>query len=107
MTTRHHPYTIGLFGSIPSLDEEADRLKPIQGLMPDPTDLPEGCAFAAPVPLLPRSAADRKQSRPATLRWSAASPSGACFVSAWQNGRRRCDHGSKYDLEVRAPEKVF
>lgn len=40
-----HPYTHGLFGSIPSLDEEATRLKPIQGLMPDPTDLPSGCKF--------------------------------------------------------------
>ena len=42
---RHHPYTLGLFGSIPSLDDETDRLKPIDGLMPDPTDLPTGCAF--------------------------------------------------------------
>lgn len=40
-----HPYTHGLFGSIPSLDEECDRLKPIQGLMPDPTNLPSGCKF--------------------------------------------------------------
>ena len=40
-----HPYTIGLFGSIPRLDEECDRLKPIQGLMPDPIKLPSGCAF--------------------------------------------------------------
>lgn len=40
-----HPYTHGLFGSIPNLDEEATRLKPIQGLMPDPTALPSGCKF--------------------------------------------------------------
>lgn len=40
-----HPYTIGLFGSIPSLSEERSRLIPIRGLMPDPTDLPEGCKF--------------------------------------------------------------
>ena len=40
-----HPYTHGLFGSIPSLDEETTRLKPIQGLMPDPTNLPSGCKF--------------------------------------------------------------
>lgn len=43
---RHHPYTIGLFGSIPSLTDHARRLKPIEGLMPDPTILPEGCSFA-------------------------------------------------------------
>ena len=40
-----HPYTKGLFGSIPSLDVETDRLSPIPGLMPDPADLPEGCSF--------------------------------------------------------------
>ncbi len=41
----HHPYTVGLFGSIPDLTVKADRLNPIQGLMPDPADLPEGCKF--------------------------------------------------------------
>ena len=40
-----HPYTMGLFNSLPSLDKDADRLQPIHGLMPDPTDLPEGCPF--------------------------------------------------------------
>ncbi len=40
-----HPYTIGLFGSIPSLDKDVDRLTPIPGLMPDPTNLPLGCKF--------------------------------------------------------------
>lgn len=40
-----HPYTIGLFGAIPSLDEDVDRLSPVVGLMPDPADLPEGCKF--------------------------------------------------------------
>ncbi len=43
---RHHPYTEGLFGSIPNLNESAPRLHPIEGLMPDPTILPEGCRFA-------------------------------------------------------------
>ena len=42
----HHPYTKGLFGSIPNLWEESDRLHPIEGLMPDPTLQPEGCRFA-------------------------------------------------------------
>ncbi|WP_432663176.1 ABC transporter ATP-binding protein [Wukongibacter baidiensis] len=40
-----HPYTLGLFGSIPNLEEETDRLNPIKGLMPDPTNLPSGCKF--------------------------------------------------------------
>jgi len=42
----HHPYTDGLFGSLPNLKEKATRLKPILGLMPDPTNLPKGCKFA-------------------------------------------------------------
>lgn len=42
----HHPYTEGLFGSIPSLTEHTKRLHPIEGLMPDPTELPKGCKFA-------------------------------------------------------------
>lgn len=40
-----HPYTKGLFGSIPNLDDDVDRLSPIKGLMPDPTNLPSGCKF--------------------------------------------------------------
>ena len=40
-----HPYTRGLFASLPSVVKTSDRLKPIPGTMPDPTDLPEGCSF--------------------------------------------------------------
>ncbi len=40
-----HPYTEGLFGSLPSLKAEVERLKPIHGLMPDPSNLPAGCKF--------------------------------------------------------------
>ncbi|HHX75548.1 MAG TPA: ABC transporter ATP-binding protein [Firmicutes bacterium] len=40
-----HPYTLGLFGSLPKLDSRERRLKPIKGLMPDPTNLPQGCRF--------------------------------------------------------------
>ena len=46
-----HPYTEGLFGSLPSLDKDVDRLTPIEGLMPDPTDLPEGCKFNPRCPI--------------------------------------------------------
>ena len=41
----HHPYTVGLFDSIPDLTKKTRRLNPIDGLMPDPTDLPSGCKF--------------------------------------------------------------
>ena len=37
-----HPYTEGLFGSVPSLESNARRLAAIDGMMPDPTDLPKG-----------------------------------------------------------------
>ena len=43
---RHHPDTAGLFDSIPDLEKKATRLKPIPGLMPDPTNLPKGCPFS-------------------------------------------------------------
>ena len=42
---RMHPYTQGLFNSIPKLNEDVNRLVPIEGLMPDPTNLPTGCKF--------------------------------------------------------------
>ncbi len=41
-----HPYTEGLFNSLPNINDRKSELKPIKGLMPDPTNLPEGCAFA-------------------------------------------------------------
>lgn len=46
-----HPYTVGLFGSLPRLDSTEPRLKPIKGLMPDPTNLPAGCRFCERCPI--------------------------------------------------------
>ena len=43
--TPKHPYTLGLFNSLPDISKDEDRLKPIKGLMPDPMDLPSGCPF--------------------------------------------------------------
>jgi len=40
-----HPYTKGLFESIPKLDGESVKLTPIEGLMPNPANLPDGCFF--------------------------------------------------------------
>ena len=40
-----HPYTIGLFNSIPDIAKDKESLKPIKGLMPDPVNLPSGCPF--------------------------------------------------------------
>ena len=47
---KHHPYTEGLFGSIPNLDVKTDRLSPISGLIPDPSNLPQGCYFSPRCP---------------------------------------------------------
>lgn len=41
-----HPYTEGLFGSIPNMNANVKRLNPILGLMPDPMNLPSGCKFS-------------------------------------------------------------
>jgi len=45
-----HPYTEGLFNSLPNIEDRKSELKPIPGLMPDPTNLPKGCAFAPRCP---------------------------------------------------------
>ena len=41
-----HPYTEGLFNSLPDMENPKAELKPIPGLMPDPTERPVGCTFA-------------------------------------------------------------
>ena len=45
-----HPYTHGLFESLPNAAGESRRLKPIKGMMPDPANLPEGCKFCERCP---------------------------------------------------------
>jgi peptide/nickel transport system ATP-binding protein len=40
-----HPYTLGLLGSIPKIEEDRDRLLAIEGTVPPPFDLPRGCRF--------------------------------------------------------------
>ncbi|ABR48044.1 oligopeptide/dipeptide ABC transporter, ATPase subunit [Alkaliphilus metalliredigens QYMF] len=45
-TDPKHPYTVGLFDSLPSIKSENKKpLNPIKGLIPDPIDLPSGCIF--------------------------------------------------------------
>ncbi len=40
-----HPYTAGLFHSIPKLHKREDRLRPIEGVVPDALSMPPGCRF--------------------------------------------------------------
>ena len=49
-TADHHPYTQGLFGSIPDMTKKTRRLNPITGMAPDPMNLPEGCKFSPRCP---------------------------------------------------------
>lgn len=61
----HHPYTNGLFGSIPDIYSEEERLHPIEGILPDPTDLPGGCKFH---PRCPRVRDICRRQNPESLR---------------------------------------
>ena len=47
-----HPYTVGLFGALPKLNSDTKRLSPIDGLPPDPSNLPQGCSFSPRCPFL-------------------------------------------------------
>jgi len=40
-----HPYTVGLFNSLPDIKKDVAALTPIKGRMPDPRELPPGCPF--------------------------------------------------------------
>lgn len=56
-----HPYTVGLFNSIPDIDKEQEELDVIHGLTPDPTNLPSGCPFH---PRCPKAMAKCSESKP-------------------------------------------
>jgi peptide/nickel transport system ATP-binding protein len=56
-----HPYTEGLFGAIPDLYSDAKRLSNIEGLPPDPADLPDGCHFH---PRCPRATEECRAQKP-------------------------------------------
>ena len=45
-SAQHHPYTVGLFHSIPEMNKDSNRLAPIPGLMPDPMIRQERCSFS-------------------------------------------------------------
>jgi len=40
-----HPYTVGLFGSLPKLGDKRKHLEAIEGFVPDPASFPTGCRF--------------------------------------------------------------
>jgi oligopeptide/dipeptide ABC transporter ATP-binding protein len=70
-----HPYTIGLMGSIPKLEEERTRLSSIEGTVPAPFALPEGCRFNPRCPF----ADDRCRREEPPLRTLAEGHAVACW----------------------------
>lgn len=64
---RHHPYTVGLFNSLPDLASDKEWLEPISGLMPDPSNLPKGCNFS---PRCPYSMDRCKEQEPPTITFT-------------------------------------
>lgn len=69
-----HPYTVGLFNSLPQANK-GGRLHPIDGLMPDPSDLPKGCAFS---PRCPYATERCRTEKPGNIHLSATHRI-ACF----------------------------
>lgn len=72
-----HPYTIGLLGSIPRLDETRDRLATIEGHVPDPHTPPPGCRFE---PRCPFAAAECRSAAP-PLREIRPGHAAACWMA--------------------------
>jgi len=72
-----HPYTAGLMGSIPAMDEERERLLQIDGAMPRLNAIPAGCAFN---PRCPRAFAPCYVERPDLM--AAGSTRAACWLHA-------------------------
>ncbi len=77
-----HPYTQGLFGSIPRLDLDVETLEPIQGLMPDPANLPTGCKFHPRCPYATEMCAQQEPpvTRLGEQHWA------RCFKAAQEGG---------------------
>ena len=69
-----HPYTEGLMGSIPAMDEERERLAQIDGAMPRLNAIPPGCAFN---PRCPQAFARCRVERPDLL------DAGATYAACW------------------------
>jgi oligopeptide transport system ATP-binding protein len=80
----YHPYTQGLLGSLPRLDEDrARRLTSIEGLPPDLIGLPEGCAF---YPRCKRKHESCAMSRPALVE---VAPKHMVACSSWVHETRK------------------
>lgn len=77
-----HPYTLGLFGALPKLSEDVEWLSPIEGLPPDPTNLPKGCKFNPRCP----KAADKCRCTDVALKEIAPGHLCRCILAAEKEG---------------------
>lgn len=84
-----HPYTEGLFNSLPNIKDRKAELIPIKGLMPDPTQLPEGCAFAPRCPYATKACEEKQP----VQRWISDTHMVAC--SAYENPSFHIKRGEK------------
>ena len=78
-----HPYTMGLMGSIPAMDEDRERLLQIDGAMPRLNAIPAGCAFN---PRCTRAFARCRSERPELM--AAGATRAACWLHAETFGAR-------------------
>jgi peptide/nickel transport system ATP-binding protein len=72
-----HPYTAGLMGSIPAMDEDRERLVKIDGAMPRLNAIPPGCAFH---PRCPKAVARCSRERPDLM--AAGATRAACWLAS-------------------------
>jgi peptide/nickel transport system ATP-binding protein len=77
------PYTLGLLGSRPRLDEHRQRLHPISGTPPSVIDMPPGCPFA---PRCPLAAPVCEAEEPALATTGTSGHLSACHFSDRLNG---------------------
>ena len=80
-----HPYAVSLFGALPSLDKKVDRLSPIQGLVPDPANLPAGCKFN---PRCPMATENCRTDEPPVIELTPGHT-----VRCWKAGKERQKNG--------------
>jgi oligopeptide/dipeptide ABC transporter ATP-binding protein len=78
-----HPYTIGLLGSIPRLDRPKERLYVIEGAVPNPFDMPEGCRFH---PRCPEAREICKTKEPDLIRLNGQQVRCWKYTDEWKGG---------------------
>ena len=82
-----HPYTVGLLGALPRLDEQRTRLAAIEGQLPSPLHPPHGCRFAARCPFVLAQCGDA----PPPLREVGAQHMAACWHAPLDPARLQVD----------------